>query len=101
MSDRLAQDIVDVAETTDKPICVIWGSPAGTESAYRDILLSSSKVSVFRTFGNCVKAIRAWMDWHEFLGARTSPFAAAPKRASSSSSSTVMSAFLPMAPASP
>jgi acyl-CoA synthetase (NDP forming) len=82
MSDRLAQDIVDVAETTDKPICVIWGSPAGTEPAYRDILLSSSKVSVFRTFGNCVTAIKAWMDWHEFLGRPRSPFAGAPRRAS-------------------
>ena len=56
MSDSLAQDLVDVAETTDKPICVIWGSPVGTEHAYRDILLGSSRVTVFRTFGNCVTA---------------------------------------------
>jgi acyl-CoA synthetase (NDP forming) len=75
MSDKLAQDLVDVAETTDKPICVIWGSPVGTESAYRDILLSSRKVSVFRTFGNCVTAVRAWLDWHQFLTTRKSPFA--------------------------
>ncbi len=75
MSDKLAQDLVDAAETTDKPICVIWGSPVGTESAYRDILLSSRKISVFRTFGNCVTAVRAWRDWHEFLARRHSPFA--------------------------
>ena len=77
MSDKLAQDLADVAETTDKPICVIWGSPVGTEPAYRDILLSSRKVSVFRTFGNCVTALKAWVDWHGFLARRRSPFAAA------------------------
>jgi acyl-CoA synthetase (NDP forming) len=75
MSDKLAQDLVDVAETTDKPVCVIWGSPVGTESAYRDILLSSRKIAVFRTFGNCVTALRAWVDWHAFLARRRSPFA--------------------------
>lgn len=75
MSDRLAQDLVDVAETTDKPICVIWGSPVGLEPAYRDILLSSSKVAVFRTFGNCVTAIKAWRDWHQFRQGYVSPFA--------------------------
>lgn len=82
MSDKLAQDLVDVAETTDKPICVIWGSPVGTEAAYRDILLSSSRLSVFRTFGNCVIAVRAWLDWHEFRRRYRSPFARAPRRAS-------------------
>jgi acetate---CoA ligase (ADP-forming) len=75
MSDRLAQDLVDVAETTDKPVCVIWGSPVGTEAAYRDILLSSSKVIVFRTFGNCVGAVKAWADHHELRSRYRSPFA--------------------------
>ena len=74
MSDRLAQDLVDVADTTDKPICVIWGSPAGTEAAYRDILLSSHRVAVFRTFRNCVTAVRAWLDWHAFTRRYRSPF---------------------------
>ncbi len=74
MSDRLAQDLVDVAETTDTVICVIWGSPVGTESAYRDILLSSSKVVVFRTFGNCVTALRSWRDHRRFLSTYRSPF---------------------------
>jgi len=81
MSDRLAQDLVDVAETTDKPICVVWGSPVGTETAYRDVLLGSSKVVVFRTFGNCVTAIRAWRDFHAFRSTYRSPFAKVPARA--------------------
>ncbi|MDX6284638.1 MAG: hypothetical protein QOG53_123 [Frankiales bacterium] len=81
MSDKLAQDLVDVAETTDKPICVVWGSPVGTESAYRDILLSSNRVAVFRTFGNCVTALKAWQDWHGFRARHRSPFADAPTTA--------------------
>jgi acyl-CoA synthetase (NDP forming) len=54
---------------------VIWGSPVGTEDAYREILLRSSKVVTFRTFANCVTAVRAWYDHHEFLARRRSPFA--------------------------
>ena len=75
MSDRLAQDLVDVAETTDKPICVIWGSPVGDEAAYRSILLGSRRVVVFRTFANCATALRGYFDYHRFLARRRSPFA--------------------------
>jgi acetate---CoA ligase (ADP-forming) len=75
MSDKLAQDLVDVAETTDKPVCVIWGSPVGTEEAYRDILLGSSKLAVFRTFSGCVTAVRAWRDWHRYRAAHRPAFA--------------------------
>jgi acyl-CoA synthetase (NDP forming) len=71
MSDRLAQDLVDAAETTDKLVCVVWGSPVGTEAAYRDILLGSSRLAVFRTFGNCVTALRAWQDHGRFLARRS------------------------------
>lgn len=74
MSDRLAQDLVDAAAASDKPVCVVWGSPVGLEPAYRDILLSSSKVAVFRTFGNCVTAVRAYLDWHAFRSQYVSPF---------------------------
>ena len=65
MSKPLARDLVAVAETTDKPICVIWGSPVTDDPAY-SILVSSSKVVTFRTFGNCVGAVKAWLDWHDF-----------------------------------
>lgn len=75
MSDRLAADLVAVAETSPIPVCVIWGSPVGDEAAYRETLLSSSKVVVFRTFGNCVAAIRAWRDWHALRDTYRSPFA--------------------------
>ncbi|HVX19976.1 MAG TPA: acetate--CoA ligase family protein [Acidimicrobiales bacterium] len=75
MSDKLAQDLVDVAETTDKPVCVIWGSPVGTEAAYRDILLGSRKIAVFRTFANCATAVRAYFDYYDFQRRYRSPFA--------------------------
>lgn len=65
MSDKFVADLIAVAETTDKPICVVWGSPSGTEAAYREALLGS-QLPVFRTFGNCVRAIRALLDFHDF-----------------------------------
>jgi acetate---CoA ligase (ADP-forming) len=82
MGNRLARDLVDVAATTDKPVVVVWGSPVGDEDTYRDILLQS-QLPVFRTFGNAVRATKAWADYHAFHHAYRSPFASAPKRPSS------------------
>ncbi|MFE6888570.1 acetate--CoA ligase family protein [Streptomyces sp. NPDC057694] len=79
MSDKLAQDLVDAAERTDKLICVVWGSPVGTEEAYRTTLLGSSRVATFRTFGNCIGAVRAYLDHHRFTAAYRSPFEDAPR----------------------
>ncbi len=74
MSGPLARDLVEVAETTDKPICVIWGSPVTEGEAAYATLLSSSKVVTFRTFANCVRAVRAWLDWYTFRARYRSPF---------------------------
>ncbi|WP_149261950.1 acetate--CoA ligase family protein [Actinomadura sp. K4S16] len=79
MSDVLARDLAEIAERTDKPICVVWGSPAGTEPAYRDILLGSRRLAVFRTFANCVGAVRAYLDFHEFQARYRSPFSDLPR----------------------
>ncbi|MFE7185507.1 acetate--CoA ligase family protein [Streptomyces erythrochromogenes] len=84
MSDRLAQDLVDAAEQTDKLICVIWGSPVGTEDAYRTTLLGSSRVATFRTFGNCITAVRAYLGHHRFTARYRSPFEDAPRTPSPS-----------------
>ncbi|MFD7629476.1 acetate--CoA ligase family protein [Streptomyces sp. NPDC059851] len=84
MSDRLAQDLVDAAEETDKLICVVWGSPVGTEDAYRTTLLGSSRVATFRTFGNCITAVRAYLDHHRFTNGYRSPFDDAPRTPSPS-----------------
>ncbi|MFI0788148.1 acetate--CoA ligase family protein [Streptomyces lydicus] len=84
MSDRLAQDLVDAAEQTDKLVCVIWGSPVGTEDAYRRTLLGSSRVATFRTFANCITAVRAFLDHHRFTAGYRSPFDDAPRTASPS-----------------
>ncbi|MFJ8585812.1 acetate--CoA ligase family protein [Streptomyces sp. NPDC093595] len=84
MSDRLAQDLVDAAETTDKPVCVVWGSPVGTEPAYRETLLGSSRVATFRTVGNCLTAVKAYLDHHRFTRAYRSPFDEAPRTPSPS-----------------
>jgi acyl-CoA synthetase (NDP forming) len=74
MSKPLAEDLVAVAETTDKPIVVIWGSPLTDDPAYTDVLVPSG-LPVFRTFGNCVGAVRAYLDHHEFAARFKSPFA--------------------------
>jgi acyl-CoA synthetase (NDP forming) len=84
MSDKLAQDLVDAAEATDKLVCVVWGSPVGTEEAYRTTLLGSSRVATFRTFGNCITAVRAYFDHHRFTTGYRSPFDEAPRTLSPS-----------------
>ncbi|MFD5424319.1 acetate--CoA ligase family protein [Streptomyces sp. NPDC127084] len=84
MSDRLAQDLVDAAEATDKLVCVVWGSPVGTEEAYRTTLLGSSRVATFRTFRNCVTAVKAYLDHHRFTAFYRSPFDEAPRSLSPS-----------------
>jgi acetate---CoA ligase (ADP-forming) len=71
--DRLAQDLVAVSRTTDKPVFVVWGSPVGDERPYREILLRS-QVPVFRTFANAVRAVKAWADYHTFRASYRSPF---------------------------
>ncbi|MFG2111357.1 acetate--CoA ligase family protein [Streptomyces sp. NPDC048718] len=84
MSDKLARDLVDAAERTDKLVCVVWGSPVGTEDAYRTTLLGSSRVATFRTFGNCVTAVTAYLDHHRFSTGYRSPFDEAPRTPSPS-----------------
>ncbi|MFH8614896.1 acetate--CoA ligase family protein [Streptomyces sp. NPDC017979] len=84
MSDRLAEDLVAAAEATDKLVCVVWGSPVGTEEAYRTTLLGSARVATFRTFANCITAVRAYLDHHRFTAAYRSPFDEAPRTPSPS-----------------
>ncbi|MEH6375407.1 acetate--CoA ligase family protein [Streptomyces sp. KLMMK] len=84
MSDKLVRDLADAAEQTDKLVCVVWGSPVGTEDAYRTTLLGSSRVATFRTFSNCVTAVRAYFGHHRFTAAYRSPFDTAPRTPSPS-----------------
>ncbi|KUN07116.1 pimeloyl-CoA synthetase [Streptomyces yokosukanensis] len=84
LSDRLVADLVAAAEETDKLVCVVWGSPVGTEPAYREALLGSSRVATFRTVGNCLTAVRAWLGHHRFVGDYHSPFDEAPRTPSPS-----------------
>ncbi|WP_406125310.1 acetate--CoA ligase family protein [Streptomyces sp. NBC_00989] len=84
LSDKLVQDLVEAAERTDKLVCVVWGSPVGTEPAYREALLGSSRVATFRTVGNCITALRAYFSHHRFVHAYRSPFDEAPRTVSPS-----------------
>ncbi|MFG2784343.1 acetate--CoA ligase family protein [Streptomyces prunicolor] len=84
LSDKLVEDLVAAAERTDKLVCVVWGSPVGTEPAYRERLLGSSRVATFRTVGNCITALRAYFSHHRFVRAYHSPFDEAPRTVSPS-----------------
>ena len=72
MANQLCQDLADVSETTDKPMCVIWGSPTYDSDAYK-VLRNAPKLIVFHTFGNCVRAVKAYFDYHAFLKRYRSP----------------------------
>jgi acetate---CoA ligase (ADP-forming) len=76
-SDPFTRDLVDVAKTTDKPIFVVWGAPPGTDDTFYFRLLDGG-LPVFRTFGNCVKAVKAYVDYWEFSARYRSPFDDAP-----------------------
>ena len=76
-SKPFTRDLVEVAKTTDKPIFVIWGAPAGTDDTYYLRLLDGG-LPVFRTFSNCVGAVRAYVDYWQFVKRYRSPFADAP-----------------------
>ena len=77
-SNPFTRDLVDVASTTTKPIFVVWGAPAGTDDTYYRRLLDGG-LPVFRTFGNCVGAMRAYVDYWQFARRYRSPFARAPR----------------------
>jgi acyl-CoA synthetase (NDP forming) len=79
MANQLCQDLADVSELTDKPLCVIWGSPTYDSDAYK-VLRAAPNLIVFHTFGNCVRGVKAYLDYHAFLGRYRSPnFAAKTK----------------------
>jgi len=76
-SKPFTRDIVEVAKTTSKPIYVIWGAPSGTDDTYYKYLLDGG-LPVFRTFNNCVKAVKVYADYWTFAARYRSPFADAP-----------------------
>jgi acyl-CoA synthetase (NDP forming) len=78
-SEPFTRDLVDVAQTTDKPVFVVWGAPPGTDDTYYLRLLHGG-LPVFRTFGNCVKALEAYVDYWQFANRYRSPFDKVPSR---------------------
>ncbi|HYL52908.1 MAG TPA: acetate--CoA ligase family protein [Acidimicrobiia bacterium] len=73
-SERFTRDIVEAARSSRKPIFVVWGAPAGTDDTYYKRLLDGG-LPVFRTFANCVKAVKAYVDYWSFAARYRSPFA--------------------------
>ena len=79
ISDKLARDLVDAAGKTNKPVCVIWGSPTADEEGYKDVLLKSH-VPLFRSARNCLTAVKAYLDYHDFKSRYEPPFSEVPSR---------------------
>jgi acyl-CoA synthetase (NDP forming) len=72
-SEPFTRDIIAAAQTASKPIFVIWGAPSGTDDTYYKRLLDGG-LPVFRTFNNCVKAVKAYVDYWRFAASYKSPF---------------------------
>jgi acetate---CoA ligase (ADP-forming) len=76
-SDPLTRDVIEASKTTSKPIFVIWGAPAGTDDTYYKRLLDGG-LPTFRTFNNCIAAVKAYADYWTFATRYRSPFKTAP-----------------------
>jgi acetate---CoA ligase (ADP-forming) len=76
-SEPFTRDIIDTAKTATKPIFVIWGAPSGTDETYYKRLLDGG-LPVFRTFDNCVDAVKAYQDYWTFAARFRSPFDTVP-----------------------
>ena len=76
-SEGLSRDCAIVAKTTDKPIFMVWGAPPGTDDHYYYKMLDGG-LPVFRTFGNCIDALKAYFDYWAFVRRYRSPFVDAP-----------------------
>jgi acyl-CoA synthetase (NDP forming) len=76
--EPFVRDLVAVAATTPKPVFVVWGSPPGTDDTWYRALLDGG-LPVFRTFGNCVRAVRAYAAYAAFAHRYSSPFADVPR----------------------
>jgi acyl-CoA synthetase (NDP forming) len=76
-SDPLTRDVIAASKTTTKPIFMIWGAPSGTDDTYYKRLLDGG-LPTFRTFANCVAAVKAYADYWTFAARYRSPFKTAP-----------------------
>ena len=77
-SEPFTRDIIEAAKTTTKPVYVVWGAPAGTDDTYYKRLLDGG-LPVFRTFHNCVAAVKSYADYWAFAARYRSPFTDAPR----------------------
>jgi acyl-CoA synthetase (NDP forming) len=77
-SEPFTRDIIEAARSTTKPVFVVWGAPAGTDDTYYKRLLDGD-LPVFRTFHNCVAAVKSYADYWTFSERYRSPFADAPR----------------------
>src|SRR4051812_11965712 len=80
-SEPFTRDIIEAAQASTKPVYVVWGAPAGTDDTYYKRLLDGG-LPVFRTFHNCVAAVKSYADYWAFSARYRSPFDDAPREQS-------------------
>jgi acyl-CoA synthetase (NDP forming) len=87
-SDPMTRDLVEVARTTTKPIFAVWGAPPGTDDTFYRRMLDGG-LPVFRTFGNCVGALRAYADYWSFARTFASALDAVPTEPSTAAAAAI------------
>ncbi len=61
MTDKMADDLVALADTCPKPIVVTWNSPKTFGDGFEEIV--STGLPLFRSFRGCFSALRAFNDY--------------------------------------
>jgi acyl-CoA synthetase (NDP forming) len=89
ISRPLARDLVEAAAVSTKPVFVVWGSPDITDPVFTEILVPS-RLPTFRTFGNCVTAVKAYADHWAFQARRVSPFRSPRRRSATADDVTAV-----------
>lgn len=64
-AEKVAQDIVDIFQETDKPLLVCWIAGSLAQDAYK--ILEKAGVPLFKTPGRCVRAIKTLVKYSHFL----------------------------------
>ena len=64
-AEKVAQDIVEVFQETDKPMAICWIAGSLAQDAYK--ILEKAGVPLFKTPGRCVRAINGLVKYSHFL----------------------------------
>ncbi len=90
MTDKMADDLVVLADTCPKPIVVTWNSPKTFGDGFEEIVATG--LPMFRSFRGCFAALRAFNDYEAAAAAGFRVRKAARSRLSAAARSALASA---------